>query len=77
MPKSYDEIRKKLLDMEIGVLRGDAQAVEKQHQGGKWTARERIAKLLDPGSFVEEFLLAETQKTDFGMAREKAPTTVW
>ena len=74
MPKSYDEIRKKLLDMEIGVLRGDAQAVEKQHQGGKWTARERIAKLLDPGSFVEEFLLAETQKTDFGMAKRKAPT---
>ncbi|MCH7977602.1 MAG: acyl-CoA carboxylase subunit beta [Acidobacteria bacterium] len=74
MPNSYNEVRKKLLDMEIHALQGDAKAVEKQHQGGKWTARERIAKLLDRGSFVEEFLLAETQKTDFGMAKKKAPT---
>ncbi len=74
MPKSYDEVRKKLLDMEIRVLQVDPKVVEKQHQGGKWTARERIAKLLDSGSFVEEFLLAETQKTDFGMAKKKAPT---
>ena len=28
-------------------------AVEKQHAKGKYTARERIEKLLDPGSFQE------------------------
>jgi acetyl-CoA carboxylase carboxyltransferase component len=31
----------------------DKEAVERRHAGGKLTARERINKLLDPGSFVE------------------------
>ena len=31
---------------------GDAR-IEKQHSVGKLTARERVAKLLDAGSFVE------------------------
>src|SRR5438876_5533538 len=48
--------------------------VERQHAEGKLTARERIDKLLDPGSFVEEFMLAETQVTDFGMAERRLPT---
>ena len=30
--------------------------------------------LLDPGTFVEEFMLAETQCTDFGMAQRKHPS---
>ena len=74
MTKSYSGIRKKLLDLEGKAIRGDAKAVERQHQEGKWTARERIAKLLDPGSFVEEFMLAETQCADFGMAEKREPT---
>ena len=32
---------------------GGADKVEKQHQSGKKTARERIEMLLDEGSFVE------------------------
>ena len=37
---------------------GGAQRIEKQHRAGKLTARERIARLLDPGSrFVELGLL--------------------
>ena len=33
---------------------GGAKAVEAQHKKGRWTARERIAKLMDPGtSFFE------------------------
>jgi propionyl-CoA carboxylase beta chain len=42
-------------------------AIEKQHAKGKMTARERIAELLDPGSFVEldEFVRHRTHA--FGM----------
>jgi acetyl-CoA carboxylase carboxyltransferase component len=36
---------------------GGAAAIEKQHQEGKLTARERVEKLLDPGSFQELDLL--------------------
>ena len=32
---------------------GGPDRVKKQHEGGKLTARERIDKLLDPGSFLE------------------------
>ena len=64
MPKSYKDLRQKLLDLEAKVLEGNPKAVEKQHSEGKWTARERLAGLLDPGSFVEEFMLAEAQGGD-------------
>ena len=67
-------IRKKLEDMEARALGGDPRQVEKQHQEGKWTARERIAKLMDSGTFVEEFMLAETQCSDFGMAQKREPS---
>ncbi|HUV91438.1 MAG TPA: carboxyl transferase domain-containing protein, partial [Anaerolineae bacterium] len=32
---------------------GGPEAVHKQHEKGKLTARERIDRLLDPGSFEE------------------------
>lgn len=35
------------------ILQGDAERIAKQHAGGKCTARERVAKLFDAGSFVE------------------------
>lgn len=74
MPKEKDDLTKKLTEIEKRVLQGDPKAVEKQHAEGKLTARERIERLLDAGSFVEEFMLAETQSTDFGMAKKKQPT---
>ncbi|GHF16315.1 MULTISPECIES: acyl-CoA carboxylase subunit beta [Streptomyces] len=46
---------------------GSAQAVEKQHAKGKLTARERIALLLDEGSFVELDELARHRSTSFGI----------
>lgn len=74
MPKTKRELTKKLQDLEQKALRGDERAIAKQHSGGKLTARERIEKLLDPGTFIEEFMLAETASTDFGMASRKRPT---
>ena len=46
---------------------GSSRAVEKQHARGKKTARERIAMLLDEGSFVELDELARHRSTSFGM----------
>ena len=47
---------------------GSARAVERQHAKGKMTARERIDRLLDPGSFTELDEHARHRATDFGVA---------
>jgi len=67
-----DHLRSKLAALEERA-RGERKALDKQHAENKLTARERIDKLLDPGSFVEEFMLATTQVTDFGMAEKRQP----
>jgi propionyl-CoA carboxylase beta chain len=46
---------------------GTPEAVEKRHNAGKYTARERIEKLLDAGSFVELDSFARHRSTNFGM----------
>jgi propionyl-CoA carboxylase beta chain len=56
---------------EEAVHAGSARAVERQHAKGKATARERIAKLLDPGSFTEFDELARHRATDFGVAANR------
>src|SRR5215213_8529428 len=53
------------------VHAGSARAVEKQHAKGKLTARERIALLLDEGSFTELDELARHRSTNFGLASER------
>ncbi len=50
---------------------GSERAVETQHARGKMTARERIGKLLDPGSFTEFDELARHRATDFGVAANR------
>jgi propionyl-CoA carboxylase beta chain len=50
---------------------GGAERIEKQHAAGKYTARERIARLLDPGSFVELDKFVTHRCTDFGMEDQK------
>jgi propionyl-CoA carboxylase beta chain len=52
---------------------GGAQRIDRQHQAGKLTARERIALLLDPGTFVELDKLVTHRCTDFGMEDQKIP----
>ena len=50
---------------------GSHRAVERQHAKGKMTARERIGRLLDPGSFTELDELARHRATDFGMTANR------
>lgn len=52
-------LRKLTAKAEIVRLGGGAEAIEKHHKRGKLTARERIQKLIDPGSdFLEIGLFA-------------------
>lgn len=44
---------KQVLAKKQAILQGDADRIAKQRAAGKLTARERVAKLLDQGSFVE------------------------
>jgi propionyl-CoA carboxylase beta chain len=53
------------------VHAGSARAVEKQHAKGKKTARERVAMLLDEGSFVEFDELARHRSTMFGLQKDR------
>ncbi len=51
---------------------GGGQArIDKMHNAGKKTARERISVLLDPGTFVEIDKLVMHQTKDFGMGDKK------
>jgi propionyl-CoA carboxylase beta chain len=57
--------------LDEAIHAGSARAVEKQHAKGKMTARERIALLLDDGSFVELDEFARHRTTNFGMAENR------
>jgi propionyl-CoA carboxylase beta chain len=50
---------------------GTARAVERRRALGKRTARERVAALLDEGSFVELDALARHRSTTYGMAANR------
>ncbi len=52
---------------------GGPDRVEQQHEKGKLTARERLALLYDPDSFVEIDPFVRHRATDFGMAGREAP----
>ena len=50
---------------------GGAKAVGKQKEKGKGTARERLEKLLDPGTFVELDEYVRHRCTNFGLEKTK------
>jgi propionyl-CoA carboxylase beta chain len=52
-------------------LGGGQERIEKQHQDGKLTARERIELLLDPGTFIELDKFKTHRADDFGMSAKK------
>lgn len=58
---------------EKAKLGGGQKAIDKQHDSGKLTARERILKLLDTGSFVEIDAFVEHRCVNFGMESKKVP----
>jgi methylmalonyl-CoA carboxyltransferase large subunit len=70
MAERVSGLSAKRAELELG---GGAKRIEKQHAGGKLTARERVAKLVDPGSFQEIGLFALHRATYFGMAGKSMP----
>jgi methylmalonyl-CoA carboxyltransferase 12S subunit len=55
------------------MLGGGADRIERQHSGGKLTARERVERFVDPKSFQELALFAEHRCDLFGMAGKEMP----
>jgi len=58
---------------EAARMGGGAARIQRQHEKGKLTARERIELLLDEGSFEEYDMFVEHQCSDFGMEAQKVP----
>ena len=56
---------------EAALVGGGQTRIERQHDAGKHTARERIEMLLDAKSFVEIDRLKTHRCSDFGMADKK------
>ncbi|WP_017755693.1 acyl-CoA carboxylase subunit beta [Calidifontibacillus oryziterrae] len=68
--EKINELYDRRREVELGG--GDAR-IDKQHEKGKMTARERIDLLLDEGTFVETDPFIEHRCTDFGMTDQKGP----
>lgn len=69
----YDKINE-LYDRKRTIeLGGGDERIEKQHEKGKLTARERIELLLDEGTFMELNPFIKHRTTDFGMANQEGP----
>src|SRR5215831_17482982 len=71
-PPDRDPLRQKLKQMEDEArLGGGEERIQKQHEAGKLTARERLDLLLDPGSFTELDKFVTHRASDFGMEEKK------
>lgn len=65
-----EQLRARRSQLQAG---GGAERQDKQRAQGKLTARERVAKLVDRGSFEEFGLFAQHRQTQFGMAGREIP----
>ncbi len=71
MPQSHlEELEQMRAKVQAG---GGEERIAKQHGKGKFTARERIDRLLDADSFVETDMFAKHRCSDLGMDEVEAP----
>ncbi|MCZ6617003.1 MAG: acyl-CoA carboxylase subunit beta [Gammaproteobacteria bacterium] len=70
MQDIIEQLRAKQTAARLG---GGERRIEQQHLKGKLTARERLALLLDDGSFEELDMFVEHRCFDFDMADRKIP----
>src|ERR687892_288669 len=72
VPETYEEKLAQLEELRYAAVHSASEAaVEKQHAKGKLTARERIEKLLDPGSFQEVDTFVRHRTYDFEMQKNR------
>ena len=70
MREKLEELERRRREAEAG---GGRERLEKQHDKGKLTARERLDLLLDDDSFVELDRFVEHRCTEFGLEDRKYP----
>ena len=64
----FERLNERNLEAESG---GGQDRIDRQHAAGRKTARERIAVLIDPGTFVELDKFVTHRSHDFGMENTK------
>ncbi len=70
MEELVEDLRQKKAHLQEG---GGPERLAKQKEQGKLTARERIAALVDAGSFAEIGLFAQHRQVNFGLAGKEIP----
>lgn len=69
---TMDELIAQLRQMrEQARLGGGPERIDRQHAQGKLTARERVERLLDPGSFRELDMFVTHRAVGFGVEKQK------
>ena len=71
MSKQTEKIKELIAKRELARLGGGEKAIDKQHQRGKYTARERIDMLVDEGSFEEYDMFKLHRCHNFGMDKKQ------
>src|SRR3954451_3902655 len=72
VPETYEEKLELLQQRRHEAVHSASEAaVEKQHAKGKLTARERVERLLDPGSFQELDTYVRHRTNEFGMEKNR------
>ncbi|MCJ7671491.1 MAG: acyl-CoA carboxylase subunit beta [Acidimicrobiia bacterium] len=75
MPHPIEERLEQLAELREQALHaGSEKSVARQHERGKLTARERLERLLDPGTFVELDMLARHRAHGFGIENSRPLT---
>ena len=72
MSNQLEKIKELIERRAVARLGGGEKAIAKQHEKGKYTARERLAMLLDEGSFEEMDMFVEHRCTNFGMEKKRS-----
>lgn len=70
MSTQLEKIQELITKREEARAGGGEKAVQKQHERGKYTARERIAQLLDEGSFEELDMFVTHRCHNFGQEKK-------
>jgi propionyl-CoA carboxylase beta chain len=70
-PETYEMRLAQLEERREAAGRETSEAERKQHDRGRYSARERVEKLLDPGSFQELDTFVRHRTTDFGMDKKR------
>jgi acetyl-CoA carboxylase carboxyltransferase component len=73
MSKNHDKLADLQKRKAVAALGGGERRIKAQHDRGKMTARERIAQLVDAGSFEEFDSLVTHRASDFGVEQQRIP----